>query len=300
MNFKKYILFTILFSLILSLNLTSFGETNNDKKDEKNKNEDNILDLDPTKILDSVKILDPTKILDPKKNIDPTKILDNAETIIKTVKPINDNINKNIYDLSGLTEEDENKLGKEIEKTIDKSEKYKVTKQNKFDLDKILNKLLENVERKKINYRYVIVENKESNAFTILGGKIYIYTGLIELMEKEDEMAFILAHEISHNELKQTIYAIQSGLLVGNLNSTAGNIVQTAYNIYRIPFSKYQEFDADENAIKLLKKSGYTKEGGISSFEKLEKKYVDKKNGLDEFLSTHADPKERKEKLKDY
>lgn len=48
-------------------------------------------------------------------------------------------------------------------------------------------------------YRFIVTDDEEPNAFTIGGGRIYITRGLLSLLESEDELAGVLAHEIGHD-----------------------------------------------------------------------------------------------------
>ena len=47
-------------------------------------------------------------------------------------------------------------------------------------------------------FTFQIVDQEEPNSFTIPGGGIYISRGLLALLEREDELACVLAHEIAH------------------------------------------------------------------------------------------------------
>jgi predicted Zn-dependent protease len=49
------------------------------------------------------------------------------------------------------------------------------------------------------DWEIIIIDNSKSiNAFAMAGGKIGVYTGLLDIVENDDQLAFVLAHEISH------------------------------------------------------------------------------------------------------
>ncbi|MEI8281383.1 MAG: M48 family metalloprotease, partial [Armatimonadota bacterium] len=47
-------------------------------------------------------------------------------------------------------------------------------------------------------YKFKVVDSKDVNAFSLPGGYIYVYQGLIDFVQSDDELAGVLAHEISH------------------------------------------------------------------------------------------------------
>src|SRR5262249_4896213 len=49
------------------------------------------------------------------------------------------------------------------------------------------------------NYKFIVTDNEEPNATSIGNGKIYLSLGLLRLMENEDELAGVLAHEMAHD-----------------------------------------------------------------------------------------------------
>jgi len=90
-------------------------------------------------------------------------------------------------------------------------------------------------------------------------------------------------------------------VLASSVDPSSGEIVQVAYGMYSMPFSKYDEFEADENGVMLMLKAGYKKSGVVSFFEKLEmleKEYgPDKRYGLNDFISSHPTARERRDRV---
>ena len=219
--------------------------------------------------------------------------------IIKDLLKTADILNETILDVTALSDEEENAVGKELDKQI--SNDLRFTKEKKFNLKKIFNNLIKYVERTKINYNYKVVQTDEVNAYAIAGGNMYINTGILDFLDNENEIAFVIAHEISHNELRHCIKRVQYAVLASSVDPTFGEIVQTAYGIYSMPFSKYDEFDADENGVSLMLKAGYDKSGAVSFFEKLEeleKEYgMDQRDALNDFISSHPTARERRDRV---
>ena len=115
-------------------------------------------------------------------------------------------------------------------------------------------------------------------------------------------MAFVLAHEIAHNELRHCIKRVQYAAIAESIDPNLGEIVEVAYEIYQMPFTKYDEFEADELGVRLMKQAGYDKEGAISFFiklENLEKEYgIDNRDAVNDFISSHPTAKDRRERIK--
>lgn len=228
----------------------------------------------------------------------PVKAQEDSD-LIKDLLKTADILNETILDITALSDEEENAIGKELDKQI--SQDLRFTKERKFNLKKIFNNIMKYVERKEIDYNYKVVETDEVNAYAIAGGNMYINTGILDFLNDENEIAFVIAHEISHNELRHCIKRVQYAVLASSVDPSFGQIVQAAYSIYSMPFSKYDEFDADENGVSLMLKAGYNKTGAVSFFEKLEeleKAYgIDQRDALNDFISSHPTARERRDRV---
>ena len=220
--------------------------------------------------------------------------------LLKEALKVVDEVNNTLLDFTALTDEEENEIGKQLDEMI--MEDNEEVNNSKFNVEKIFGEIVKHVDRTELNYSYRIVESEDVNAYTVAGGKIYINTGLLDYLDNEDELAFVIGHEISHNELKHCIKKIQYAAIAGSIDPTLGQVVGVAYSIYDMPFSSDKEFEADENGIYLIHKAGYDKSGAISFFEKLaelEKEYgVDKRDPMNDFISSHPTADKRAERIK--
>jgi predicted Zn-dependent protease len=225
----------------------------------------------------------------------PLKILA-QEDLIKEVMDQANKLNETLLEMTSLTDDEENSIGTEIYSEILKTKT--IIGDFKYDVNGIFKRLIKQVSRKKIKYQYTVIKENEVNAYAVAGGKMLIHSKLIDFVDSEDELAFVIAHEMAHNELKHCIKKIQYSVRANQINPTLGEIVSQAYQIYDMPFSKDEEFAADELGVKLLKKAGYKKDGAIRFFEKLavlEKKYgQDKRDALNDFISSHPTAEKRK------
>jgi predicted Zn-dependent protease len=84
-------------------------------------------------------------------------------------------------------------------------------------VDRVGNKVASFANNPNLKFTFKVVEgglnSLGANAFAFPTGDIYITSGLLELIENDDELAFIMGHEIAHVVLRHTIYTIQENTL---------------------------------------------------------------------------------------
>lgn len=171
-------------------------------------------------------------------------------------------------------------------------------------VDVIAGRLLAQLDSSRYRYTFRVLNADEINAFTIFGGNIFIFSGLITFVDSPETLAAVLAHEIGHAERRHVVnrMAKQLGIsflftvLSGGNGSIAGAVVQQAASTV---FDRKQEYEADRFAMDLLVKAGIDPRHIGRFFEKLveEKKVMDKNLT---FISTHPHPESRIEEANKY
>jgi predicted Zn-dependent protease len=167
-----------------------------------------------------------------------------------------------------------------------------------------------------LNWKWEInvQESKEVNAYCMAGGKIMVYTGLIQQIKpSDDELAAVIGHEIAHalrehsREQMSQAYAQQFGLLglaaiVGVATKDANNASKTlalggtvAAVALTLPHSRRAEHEADEIGLELAARAGYNPNAAVTLWEKMGKVGGQKPP---EFLSTHPSDASRIEDIK--
>lgn len=166
----------------------------------------------------------------------------------------------------------------------------------------------------KWNWQVNVLENKDINAYCMAGGKIMVYTGLLdEIKPTDDELAAVMGHEISHalrehvRERMSRAKAQQLGLLgaaalVGISTKSSDNAVKTvalggalATVALTLPNSRTAEHEADEMGLELMARAGYNPNAAVTLWEKMNAKGGAKPP---EFLSTHPSNESRVNDIK--
>lgn len=138
-----------------------------------------------------------------------------------------------------------------------------------------------------------LIEGSEVNAFAFLGGKIYVFDGLIKKAESAEELAGVLAHEIGHVKKRHIIQGVFVRLLTSTLfqyllgggSQTSGEIAQALLNM---KFSRGQEREADVEGLDRLATAHVSVEGFRKFFERMEES-----NFVPDLISDHPADKDR-------
>lgn len=200
--------------------------------------------------------------------------------------------------------EQENKLGEIFNSLI--LSQYSVMEDNAADsaLHQITDRLVNALDSSKYRYRFIILNNKTINAFTIPGGNIYVFTGLIELTDTPEELAAVLSHEIGHAEKRHIVSKLMQELsitilLSGSTGGDPGLIAQVLKEIVGNSFSREQESEADQFGLSLLEKAKISPKNLARFFERLNSKDLDYDENL-EILMTHPHNNKRIEQTRRY
>lgn len=142
-----------------------------------------------------------------------------------------------------------------------------------------------------------IISSNELNAFCMPGGKIMVYSGLInQLHPSDDEIAIVLGHEIAHalrehsrEQVSQAI-AAQAAIGVGaalfGLGQGSADLANIGYQaLIETRFSRTDESEADRIGLELTARAGYDPRAGITLWQKMIN--AGSSGHSPEFLSSH-------------
>ncbi|MES2620871.1 MAG: M48 family metallopeptidase [Bacteroidota bacterium] len=144
-----------------------------------------------------------------------------------------------------------------------------------------------------------VIKDDVVNAFALPGGKIIVYEGILRKMDNYSELTALLSHEFSHVELKHSTKNIFRSLssylllsvLLGDVGGITAVVIQNAYQLKQLGYSRTLEEEADRNGLKLMKQRKIDPQGMIGLFEAL--KQEERGGEMPQFLSTHPLTTER-------
>ena len=162
-------------------------------------------------------------------------------------------------------------------------------------------------ETKNWEWSIKIIDDPETvNAWAMAGGKMALYTGLVEKIKpSDDELAQVLGHEIAHALAKHSAekmsvaMASQIGVMAVGVATESDGLALTGASLaaalaVQMPNGRAAESEADRIGIELAAKAGYDPRAAVTLWQKMAK--VGGK-GPPEFLSTHPAPENREKKL---
>ena len=165
------------------------------------------------------------------------------------------------------------------------------------------------------DWEYILIDNKKmKNAWCMPGGKIAVYTGMLEITKNDNGLAAVMGHEIAHAVAKHSVERasrsmiinlgtqiadIASGGKISQANRVTGGSVGllTQIGIYN-PFNRKQESEADYLGLIFSSLSGYDIREAPKIWERMKK--TNKGKAPPEFMSTHPSSDNRIKKLNEW
>jgi predicted Zn-dependent protease len=174
--------------------------------------------------------------------------------------------------LFGSSPQRDLELGAEVAKQVEQQfGLYAHPKANAY-LEELGARLVATVNDSRWKFTFHIVDQPEPNAFAIPGGGIYVSRGLLALVNREDELAGVLAHEMAHVTERHSARQQRQGFLPGLLTlpgNVVGNVVgenlgalinapiETVGGAWLSKYSRGQESDSDRIGIRTAAQAGY-------------------------------------------
>jgi beta-barrel assembly-enhancing protease len=160
----------------------------------------------------------------------------------------------------------------------------------------ILDKLIQDQPLRTLEYRLFLLNLNAPNAVALPGGGIGLTPDLLDLLETEIGLAFVIAHELGHHQHRHLLRAMGRRLLLslaGTLffDSSGVAAVNRAFETAETRFSRQQELAADTFALTLLWEQYGTTEGAFEFFEKLQETH--REYAWQKYLGSHPLTRER-------
>lgn len=150
------------------------------------------------------------------------------------------------------------------------------------------------------NWEIVVFEDATPNAFALPGNKIGVHTGMLALVDNQDQLAAVIGHEVGHvlakhsNERASQELAVNQGMnIIQAVSAPQTALGQTALGLLGVgaqygilmPYSRVHESEADTIGVDLMAKAGFDPRQSISLWQKMDR--VSQDQQPIEFMSTH-------------
>lgn len=153
-------------------------------------------------------------------------------------------------------------------------------------------------------WEFVVFDSPQLNAFALPGGKVGVYTGLINLAASDDEIAVVMGHEIAHVTSRHGAERQSQAMLVGLGSAALSTGTQDskyrdyyllayglAGNLGTLAYSRNHESEADGVGLRFAARAGYDPRAAVSFWKKMAAKET---GGAPlKWLSTHPPSAER-------
>lgn len=203
-----------------------------------------------------------------------------------------------------MSESEEMQLGAQASRELLQKEKTETGTVRAARVERIGKRIAVAADKPEFQWEFHTIPSKELNAFCLPGGKVFVYTALIDLTKgSDDELAAVMGHEIAHavarhgaermsqNQVAgigQAVTAVAVTVATGS--TAAGEAAQSGYGAIAqlgilLPYSRKHETEADTIGLILAAKAGYDPRAAITFWKKMSQANTGKEPPA--ILSTH-------------
>jgi predicted Zn-dependent protease len=208
---------------------------------------------------------------------------------------------------AGLSTGQEVEIGKETDKQVTDSTNVITDPLLNAWVDGITAKLWAQVARKDVPYNIKILDVNDINAFSTLGGYIYVDQGTLDFVQSDDELAGVLGHETGHIERRHAVTANNKAQIVNILLGIGSMFSPFLYRFGQIfeagalaKISRNDETEADKYGLMLMSRAGYDPDAMVSFMQHLGVVENEHNGLLDKYLADHPDMPNRVSHLVGY
>lgn len=168
----------------------------------------------------------------------------------------------------------------------------------------IFDKVAPNFKNHGMRFTIHVLRDNTANAFVIPGGHVYVYTGMLDMVTSDDELAAVISHELAHAQMRHSLKNFRlSTAMVEILKRAVKNPKDRESwgavlgYLTMMKFSRTQEDEADDIGQAKMLAAGYNPSAQVTLWEKFLKKYGDTK-GIAQYLSSHPPSAQRVQNAK--
>lgn len=145
---------------------------------------------------------------------------------------------------------------------------------------------------------FYVDQEEDVNAYANIDNEIHVYYGLLKLVETDEELASVIAHEIGHianrHIQKQTVLGVITQAIIAKIKKPfMSKVVNGIGGLSLLKVSRSAEYEADLTGTDLMIGAGYNPEAMLSLLNKIAQNYID-------VIQTHPSGNKRLENVYDY
>ena len=215
-------------------------------------------------------------------------------------------------EISGITIKEEEELSRQMLTAI--YQYYEIIDDPAIEsyVNEVGRRILATLPDQPFTYHFHVIKQDVYNAFATPAGHIFVYSGLIDAMVEEEELAGILGHEIAHvycRHISQkierqkkmgwaTLAGVAAGILLGVGGATEASQAITmgapaAAQSAELSYSRDDEMQADQFGLKFITGAGYNPEGLLKILKKIRSKTWFGKEQVPTYMMTHPAVEDR-------
>lgn len=239
-------------------------------------------------------------------NLDPGAV---ASRLLDLAAQTAQKIDRVGLDATRMSDAEEAEAGAEMDKEITRQFPVVPDSPHAARLERLLRPILAQRQRKEIQYTVRVVESGLVNAFSLAGGYLYVTTAFLREFPADASVAMTMAHEVGHVELRHCVERMQYQRLARKTIGGFADIGQLVYAVFSTPYTKDQEFAADEYGYLACRQTGWASQelldllSQLEAHERLETAPArtpapdSLETKLAEYFKSHPPTRERKRRL---
>ncbi|MFY9719993.1 MAG: M48 family metalloprotease [Candidatus Cybelea sp.] len=206
-------------------------------------------------------------------------------------------------------------MSTQAEIALGQSEDQQIVSGSVIETDPLLNayvngvasNLWNQVQRKDVPYSIKIIKDSQINSFATVGGFVYVYEGLIDFVQSDDELASVIGHETGHIERRHVLTASSKAEILNILFGIASMFSPIIYELGGLAeaglmakVSREDEIQADRYGLQLMSRAGYDPESMVTMMAHLGVLENEHSDAVTKYLEDHPDPAARVSHLMGY
>lgn len=164
----------------------------------------------------------------------------------------------------------------------------------------ISERLWSQVARKDVPYNIKVLDTSAINAFSTLGGYVYLNEGLLDFVQSDDELASVIGHETGHIERRHGVTFPAKAQALNLLFGIASMFSPLVYHFGQLmqagllaKLSRADEIQADQYGLLLTSRAGFDPDANLTNLRHLNALHDQHPDVLARYLEDHPDPPAR-------